>query len=89
MGSNLTISMPVAEGVEHGAYFHSFLYLFGQQVEQGIGNGVVAEVEVFQVYVVARLADFLKQVCKLVVPVHQQFHFVVVSGRIPHLLQVT
>ena len=36
---------PVTEGIEHGADFNPFLDLLCQKAEQGIGYGVVAEIE--------------------------------------------
>ena len=68
---------PVAEGVEHGAHFHSLGSFLGQQVEKGVSDGVVAEVEVFQVDMVARLADGAEQVGELLLSAHQQLHAVV------------
>ena len=67
----------VAEGVEQGAHLYALACLLRQQAEQGTGDAVVAEVEVLQVYVVARPADGLEQVDELVVPAHQQLHLVV------------
>ena len=68
---------PVAEGVKQGTYFHAFLHLLGQQVEQGVGDGVVAEVEVFQVYMMACPADGVEQVGKFIPSRSKQFHAVV------------
>ena len=52
----------VAEAVEYSPHLNAFLHLRGQQLEEGVGNGVVAEVEVFQVDGVARIADGLEHV---------------------------
>lgn len=40
----------VAERIEEGAYLHTFLRFFGEEVEEGISYGVIAEVEVFKMY---------------------------------------
>ena len=78
---------PVAERIEQGPHLHPFGSLLGQQVEQGVGDGVVAEVEIFQMDVVACAADGFEQVDELVVSVHQQFHPVVAGHGDSHVLQ--
>ena len=78
---------PVAKGVEQGTHFHAFGRFLGQQVEQGVGDGVVAEVEIFQMDVMSGTANGFEQVGELVMPVHQQFYFVVVGQWGTHLFQ--
>ncbi len=62
---------PVAESIKHGADFNPFLDLLCQKAEQGIGYGVVAEVEVFQMDMVPGMADILEEVNELVMTGHQ------------------
>ena len=79
---------PVAEGIEHGADFNSLLDFLCQKAEQGIGYGVVAEVEVFQMDMMPGMADILEEIDELVMAGHQQFHFIVISDGGAHFLQV-
>lgn len=74
---------PVAEGIEHGADFNSLLGFLCQKAEQGIGYGVVAEVEVFQMDMMPGMADILEEIDELVMAGHQQFHFIVISDGAP------
>lgn len=62
---------PVTEGIEHGADFNPFLDLLCQKAEQGIGYGVVAEIEIFQMDMMPGMADILEEVDELVMTGHQ------------------
>ena len=72
---------PVAESIEQSTYFHTFLYFLRQQVEQCVGNGVVAEVEILQMYVMACLTDGIEEVGKLGASCREQFDAVVARHR--------
>lgn len=72
----------------HGADFNSLLDFLCQKAEQGIGYGVVAEVEVFQMDMMPGMADILEEIDELVMAGHQQFHFIVISDGGAHFLQV-
>ena len=61
----------VAESIEKCAHFHTFFYLLGQQAKEGTGDGVVAEVEVLQMNVVACASDSFEQIGELVFAAHQ------------------
>ena len=69
----------VAESVEEGAHFHSLGRLAGQQVEEHRGDGVVAEVEVFEVHRRACLADGGKKIVEFLLPGGEQGDAVVVG----------
>ena len=62
----------VAEAVEEGTYLHTFLPFLPEDIEEQAGDGVVAEVEVFQVDTALGLADRLEHVGKLITARHEQ-----------------
>ena len=70
----------VAEIVEHGAHFDSLPCLLPEQAEEEGGYGVVAEVEVFEVHVVARPAYVGKEELEFLVPAEDEAHAVAVRG---------
>lgn len=67
----------VAETVEEGTHLDSFFSLLRQQVEEHVGNGVVAEVEIFQVDAAFRLTYCGEHVVELLLSAHQQGNGVV------------
>ncbi len=69
----------VAETVEQGSHFHALGRLHTQKVEQLGRNGVVAEVEVFEVNAAAGLPDGFEHVVKLGLSGGEQRHAVVVT----------
>ena len=78
----------VSESIKHGAHSHTLFHLLTQNVEGQIGNGVVAEVEVFQIDVALRLTEIVEQVFELVVPVEEEFHMIMRRDIHPHFCEV-
>ena len=68
----------IAEAVEKGSYLHTLFCLFGQYAEEKAGDGVVAEIEIFQVDATAGLPYGGKHVVEFFLPVHKQHDAVVV-----------
>ena len=66
----------VPEVIKQGTHLHAFLHFLRQQGKERIGNGVVAKVEIFQVYMMPGTAHLFKQICKLVLTAFQQFHLI-------------
>jgi hypothetical protein len=79
----------VAETVEQRPHLDPLLGLLPQYGEQFGGYRVVAEVEVLKVDAAFGLPDGFEHVVKLLLPRHQQHHFVVVGERHALLLQHT
>ena len=78
----------VSESVEQRPYFHSLAGFLCEYVEEQRGYGVVAEVEVFQVYAASCLADGFEHVVEFLLSAHKQRHGVVVGefhSMFPHL----
>ena len=68
----------IAEAVEHGTHLHAFFGFLPQQVEQQHGDGVVAEIEVFQVDAALGLTDGTEHVVELLLSGQKQGDAVVV-----------
>ena len=66
----------IAETIEHGPYFHTLLTLLAQDIEKQRGNGVIAEVEVFQMDAAACLADVLEHTFKFFLARHDEADFI-------------
>ena len=73
----------VAEAVEEGAYLNAFAPFLAQNVEEQRCDGVVTEVEVFQMDAVACLTDGLEQVVELRLSALQHMYAVIVSESYP------
>ena len=68
----------VSKPVKQCAHLDSRFCPLRQQVNQGVGDGVIAEIEVFQMNAFLGLTDGLEQVVKFLLAVHQQCDRVVV-----------
>ena len=78
----------VAEAVECSPYLHALLVLLAQYVEEQRGDGVVAEVEVLQVYALLGLSDILEHQFELVVSRLDDGGLILVgevNAELPHL----
>ena len=69
-----SVVAPVSEGIEQGAHFHPLLHLLVQFGEEEGSNGVVAEIEIFKVYVMAGFAYGHEKVIELLLATLQQAH---------------
>ena len=72
-----TVVAGVSEGIEECPYLYSLGNFLGKDVEQQRGYGVVAEIEVFQVYGVSGLPDGCEHVVELLLAVSEQGYSVV------------
>ena len=61
----------VAEAIEERTHLHTLGYFVGEKVEQQVAYGVVAEIEVFEVYAALCLTYGSKHVFKLFMPTCQ------------------
>ena len=68
----------ISKSVVECSDFHTLFRFLCQQVEQSACNGIVAEVEVFQMNAAPRLADGLEHVVELLLTTRQKHHRVVV-----------
>lgn len=71
----------IAESVEQGSYFHTFFCLRFEKIKEEVGNGVVAEVEIFKMDAAASLPDGFEEVVELLLSVGKQRHGIVVRER--------
>jgi hypothetical protein len=78
----------VAKIVEHGTHFDTLAHLLGQQVEKGIGYGVVSEIEILKMNAVFCLADILEHAQEFITTAFQQSHPVVVGQRHTRFFQI-
>lgn len=60
-----TVVRTVSEAVKQSSHFHTLPHLFRQEIKKFSGNGIVAEVKIFQVYAFASLRDSLEHVIEL------------------------
>ena len=67
----------VAEGVVEQAYLNALPNLDGKAVEESVGYGVVAEIEVFHVNGLSGLVNSLKKVAKLILAAAEEYYTIV------------
>ena len=68
---------------------HAFLPFLSQDIKEQRGNGVIAEVEVFQMDTAPGLSDGLEHIRKLILARHQQFDLVALGEMHPLSLHLT
>lgn len=67
----------IAEGVVEQAYLNALPNLDGKAVEESVGYGVVAEIEVFHVNGLSGLVNSLKKVAKLILAAAEEYYTIV------------
>ena len=72
-----TVVGVVAETIEERPYLDALFCLVAQQMKQQAGNGIIAKIEIFQMYAASSLSDGFEQVVELLLTVHEQRHAVV------------
>ena len=78
----------ITETIKQGSYLYTFLALLSENVKEARGDGIVAEVEVFQVNAALCLPNGLEHIGELILAGHQQLHMVVGGESdtlLPHL----
>ena len=63
----------IAKAVEHRPDLHPFLAFFPEDIKEQRGDGVIAEIEIFQMDTALGLSDGLEHICEFVLARHQQF----------------
>ena len=66
----------VAKAVEEGTYLYTFLAFLPKNIEEQVGDGVISEIEVFQVDTALCLTDCLEHIGKLITTRHEQAYAV-------------
>ena len=66
----------VAKAVEEGTYLYTFLAFLPKNIEEQVGDGVISEIEVFQVDTALCLTDCLEHIGKLITTRHEQSYAV-------------
>ncbi|KXB41116.1 hypothetical protein HMPREF1870_01641 [Bacteroidales bacterium KA00344] len=74
-----TVITGVAKSIVKGAHLDTLFGLFGQNIKEKSGYGVVAKIEIFKMNGRFRLPDGGKHIVELFLPIHKQRHTVVVS----------
>ena len=68
----------VSEAVVKSPHLDTFLHLLGQQLEKRVGDGIVSEIEVFEMDGLAGIADGLEHIVEFLLARHQQGYGIVV-----------
>ena len=71
----------VAKAVEQRTHLYTCCCPFGQEVEEQVGNGVVAEIEILQMHAAPGLSDGFEQIVEFLLSVHQQCHGIILGKR--------
>lgn len=76
-----TVVRPVAKGIEERSHLYSFFGFLAEKCEKASGDGIVAEVEIFEMDAAAGLPDGCKEVVELLLSGSEQGHGVVMGER--------